>query len=333
MQRRDFITLASSAVIEWPLRARAKSSAMPAIGFLNSASKKTTEAFVEAFRKGLEMTGYVDQRNVTIKYLWADDKYDRLPELVAQLIKEKVAVIAATGGLKAAEAAENATSTIPILYIAGFNPVYERLAFGLNHPGGNATGVNIFTAEIGGKRLDLLHKLVPNAAKIAVLFNPKSVTYDIERKDLEEAARIAGLELSVVQASADDELDRAFNDIVKQKVGALMVAADPFFTSDRDRIIELAASHEIPAAYPWSQYVIDDEGVEKGGLMSYGPSLNWAYGQIGLYAGAILKGAKPNDLPIQQPMQFQTMINLKVAKSLGLTVPPEFLALADRVIE
>jgi len=333
MRRRKFITVLGGTAVAWSLgaqaqaQAQAQTSTMPVIGFLNSTSPGPAAPFVAAFRDGLKNAGYVEGRNVLIEYRWAEGDYNRLPALVQGLIDRKVSLIAATGGLVAAQAAEAATSTVPILFIAGFDPVHEGLVSNLNHPGGNATGVSVYTAELGTKRLDLLRKLLPDMSRIAILVNPQSISTEIEKKDLEHAAVIMGLQLSIIEARTDADFEKAFGDASRQKVGALIVSADPFFTSRRARIVALAARYALPTSYPWSEYA------REGGLMSYGPSLGWAYAQIGKYAGDILKGARPNDLPIQLPMQFHMMINLKAAKTLGLTVPPNLLALADDVIE
>ena len=327
MRRREFITVVGGAAAMWSLGARAQTSSLPVIGFLNSASPGPAATLVAAFRQALERAGFIEGRNIAIEYRWADGEYDRLPALAADLVRDGVTVIAATGGLVAAQAAEAATKTIPVLFIAGLDPIREGLASNLNHPGGNATGVSVYTAELGRKRLDLLRKLLPDVTKIAMLVNPGSISTVIEEKDLEDAASIMGLQLAFVGAGADSEFEKAFSDAVNQKAAALIVSADPFFTSRRGQIITLAAHHALPASYPWSQYTQD------GGLMSYGPSLAWAYGQIGAYAADILRGSKPGDLPIQLPTQFQMSINLMVAKSLGLIVSPELLAIADEVIE
>ena len=327
MRRREFITVVGGAAAMWSLGARAQTSSLPVIGFLNSASPGPAATLVAAFRQALERAGFIEGRNIAIEYRWADGEYDRLPALAADLVRDGVTVIAATGGLVAAQAAEAATKTIPVLFIAGLDPIREGLASNLNHPGGNATGVSVYTAELGRKRLDLLRKLLPDVTKIAMLVNPGSISTVIEEKDLEDAASIMGLQLAFVGAGADSEFEKAFSDAVNQKAAALIVSADPFFTSRRGQIITLAAHHALPASYPWSQYTQD------GGLMSYGPSLAWAYGQIGAYAADILRGSKPGDLPIQLPTQFQMSINLKVAKSLGLIVSPELVAVADEVIE
>jgi putative ABC transport system substrate-binding protein len=327
MKRREFIKLLSGTTVMWPLRTRAQTSTVPVVGFLNSTSPGPAAVLAASFLQALEKAGFVEGQNVALEYRWADGKYERLPALAADLIRRKVAVIAATGGLVAAQAAEAATKTIPILFIAGFDPIREGLVSNLNHPGGNATGVSVYTAELGRKRIDLLRKLLPTISKVAILVNPGSISTAIEKKDLEEAASIIDLQLLFVGAASDSEFEKAFSEAVDQKANALIVSADPFFTSRRDQIVALAAHHALPASYPWSQYT------HNGGLMSYGPSLAWAYGQIGAYAGDILRGAKPSDLPVQLPTEFRMSINLKVAKSLSIVVPAELLAVADEVIE
>ena len=327
MRRRDFLALLGSMAAAGSLRAEAQTPAMPVIGFLNSASPGPAATLVAAFRHGLNKAGYVEGQNVAIEYRWAEGQYDRLRGMASDLVRRNVSLIAATGGLVVAQAAKGATSTIPVLFIAGFDPVREGLAASINRPGGNATGVSVYTAELGPKRLELLRELLPNVVKIAMLVNPRSISTEIERKDLEEATRGTGLQLLVLEASAEGDLEKAVNDAVNQSAGALIVSADAFFTSRRSQIVALAAQYALPASYPWLQYA------EAGGLISYGPNLTWAYEQIGVYASRILKGAKPEDLPVQLPTTFELVINLKTAKSLGLEIPPTLLARADEVIE
>jgi putative tryptophan/tyrosine transport system substrate-binding protein len=331
MKRRDFITLLGGAAVaassSWPLGARAQAPALPVIGFLNSASPAPAAPLVAAFHRALQKAGYVEGRNVAIEYRWAEGHYDRLRPLADDLVSRKVAVIAATGGLVTGQAAKAATTTIPVLFIAGFDPVQEGLTSSINRPGGNATGVGVYTAELGRKRLELLRELLPGVGKIAMLVNPQSISTAIERSDLEDAARIAGLQLFVVEAQTESDLELAFSGAIRQGAGALIVSADAFFTSRRGRIVALAAQHALPASYPWPQYA------NVGGLMSYGASLIWAYEQVGVYAGRILKGAKAEDLPVQLPTTFELVINLKTAKLLDLAVPPFLLARADQVIE
>jgi putative tryptophan/tyrosine transport system substrate-binding protein len=326
MRRRELITLIGSAVA-WPLAARAQQPMMPVIGFLNTTSPGPLAPLLAAFHQALNNAGHVEGRNVAIEYRWAEGQYDRLPALAADLVRRNVAVIAATGGTVAGQAAKATTSTIPVLFIAGFDPVHEGLVASINRPGGNATGVAVYTAELGKKRLELLREVVPGVAKISMLVNPHSISTGIETKDLKEATRASGLQLLVLEARADSDLEKAFAEAANQGAGALFVSADSFFTSRRNQIVALAARHALPASYPWPQYA------QVGGLMSYGSSLIWAYQQIGLYASRILKGTKPNDLPVQQPTSFKLVINLKTAKALGLEVPPMLLARADEVIE
>jgi putative ABC transport system substrate-binding protein len=327
VKRREFITLLSGAAATWPLAARAQQPAMPVIGFLNIASPRAFAGFVAAFHRGLNAGGYVEGRNVTIEYRWAEGDYDRLLEQAADLVKRQVALIVATGGTTPALVAKNATGTIPILFISGANPVDQGLVTSFGRPDGNATGVSVYTSELVGKRLQLLRELLPRAAMIAVLGNPTGVVHNLEAKDLQQAADAAGLQLLILEVTAESGFEAAFALADQQRADGLFVSADAFFTSQRNRIIELAARHRLPAAYPWREYAL------AGGLMSYGSSITDAYRLIGEYAARILKGAKPADLPVIQPTKFDLVINLKTAKALGLTVPDKLLALADEVIE
>jgi putative ABC transport system substrate-binding protein len=327
MRRRDFIAFLGAATAAYPLAVSAQAPAMPLIGFLNSTSRGPAEPLLAAFHRALNKAGYVEGQNVAIEYRWAEGQYDRLPALAADLVRRKVAVIAATGGLLPATVAKAATSTIPVLFIAGFDPVHEGLVASINRPGGNATGVSIYTAELGRKRLELLRELVPGITKIAMLVNPGSISTATERKDLEGATRDVGLQLLVLEARDDSDFEKVFGAAADHHASALMVTADAFLTSRRAQIVAIAARHALPASYPWPQYV------EAGGLMSYGPNLIWAYEQMGLYASRILKGAKPYDLPVQLPTKFELDINLKTARALGLAVSPFLLARADQVIE
>jgi putative tryptophan/tyrosine transport system substrate-binding protein len=326
IKRRSFITLLGGAAA-WPLAARAQQSAMPVIGFLNIASPRAFAGFVAAFHRGLNAGGYVEGRNVTIEYRWAEGDYDRLLEQAADLVKRQLALIVATGGTTPALVAKNATGTIPILFISGANPVDQGLVTSFGRPDGNATGVSVYTSELVGKRLQLLRELLPRAAMIAVLGNPTGVVHNLEAKDLQQAADAVGLQLLILEVTAESGFEAAFALGDQQRADGLFVSADAFFTSQRNRIIELAARHRLPAAYPWREYAF------AGGLMSYGSSITDAYRLIGEYAGRILKGAKPADLPVIQPTKFDLVINLKTAKALGLTVPDKLLALADEVIE
>jgi putative ABC transport system substrate-binding protein len=327
MRRREFIALLGAATAACPLAVFAQAPVMPVIGFLNNASPAPAAPLVTAFRRGLDRAGYVEGRNVAIEYRWAEGQYDRLPALAGELIGRNVAVIAATGGLVTAQAAKAATSTIPVLFIAGLDPVQEGLVASINRPGGNATGVSVYTAELGAKRLEQLRELLPAVARVAMLVNPDSISTETEKEDLGAAARGVGIQLVVVHARSEGEVERAFGDAVAAGAGALIVSADAFFTSRRQQLVALAARHALPASYPWAQYA------DAGGLMSYGPTLTWAYEQIGTYAARILKGAKPESLPVQLPTTFEMVINLNTAKSLGLTIPPFLLARANRVIE
>jgi putative ABC transport system substrate-binding protein len=327
VKRRDFIKLLGGAAAAWPLAARAQQSAIPVIGFLNIASARPFAGFVAAFHKGLTAGGYVEGRNVTIEYRWAEGDYDRLRDQAAELVGRHVAVIVATGGTTTALVAKNATRTIPVLFISGANPVDEGLVSSFRRPEGNATGVSVYSSELVGKRLQLLHELLPMGAMIAVLWNPTSVVYKLETKDLEQVAKATGLKLLILDVTAESGFEAAFASAVEQRAGGLLVSADAFFMSKRDKIVELATLNRLPAAYPWREYAL------AGGLMSYGASIPDAYRLIGGYAARILKGAKPGDLPVQQPTKFDLVINLKTAKSLDLAIPPILHARADEVIE
>jgi ABC-type uncharacterized transport system substrate-binding protein len=326
-RRRDFIALLGAATAASPLAVVAQAPAPPIIGFLNNASPAPAAPLVAAFRRGLERAGYVEGRNVAIEYRWAEGQYDRLPALTDELIRRRVAVIAATGGLVTAQAAKAATSTIPVLFIAGFDPVGEGLVASINRPGGNATGVSVYTTELGPKRLEHLRELLPALARVAMLVNPDSISTEVEKEDLGAAARSVGIQLLPFPARSEGEIESAFGNAVAGGANALIVSADAFFTSRRQQIVALAARHSLPASYPWAQYA------DLGGLMSYGPTLTWAYEQIGDYASRVLKGARPDALPVQLPTTFEMVINLNTARSLGLSVAPLLQARANRVIE
>jgi len=298
------------------------------IGFLNSGSPAAFEKFVAAFREGLNEAGYIEGKNLVIEYRWANGEYDRLPALANDLVRRQVTLIAATGGIVSARAARSTTSTTPILFLSGFDPVQIGLVTSFNRPGGNATGVSLYATELVAKRLSLLLELVPKTSTVALLLNANSsLVNDVERKDAEAATRATGGQLITLGIKTESDFESAFASAAKQRASALLVSADPFFTSRRAEIIELAARHALPAAYPWREYT------EAGGLMSYGPSIADSYRQIGRYAGRILKGAKPSDMPVQLPMTFELMLNLRTAKKLGLTVPPFLLATVNGVIE
>ncbi len=325
--RREFITLLGGSAAAWPLAARAQQSSMPVIGFLSSGSPRTFVNFLKAFHAGLSEEGFVERRNVAIIYRWAEGYFDELDALATELVGEGVAVIAATGGVRSAKAAKNATTTIPIVFVIGFDPVKLGLVASFNKPGGNLTGATIITTELATKRLNLLYDLDPGTGNAAILVNSESTSADVEIENVLEAARDTGRPLFVLKASSISEMDAAFVSAAEHHLRALIVSADPFFMTLRTQLLGLAASHKMSVVYPFREFVDD------GGLMSYGPSLTSAYRGAGGYAGRILKGAKPSDIPVTLPTKFELVINLKNAKTLGLTVPDRLLALADEVIE
>jgi ABC-type uncharacterized transport system substrate-binding protein len=326
LKRREFITLLGGAAT-WPLAARAQQTAMPIIGFLSSRSPGDSAGVVAAFRQGLGASGFVEGQNVVIALRWAEGRYDRLPDLAAELVDLRVAVLFAAGGPPSALAAKSATRTIPIVFMGGADPVKAGLVASLNRPGGNATGVVNIETELTAKRLELLRELVPTAALIAVLFNPASPTAETQVVEVERAARTLGQQISVFHARSESEIDGAFAAIVERHADALFVSGDPLFTSRRARLVALAAQYAIPASYSFRDFSL------AGGLMSYGADLLDVHRHAGVYAGRILKGEKPADLPILQPTKFNFVINLKTARALGLDVPLTLLALADEVIE
>jgi ABC-type uncharacterized transport system substrate-binding protein len=326
MTRREFITLRGAAAA-WPLTARAQQPAMPVIGFLHSASPGPYAHLLAAFREGLRETGYVEGKNVAIEYRWAEGRYDRLPALAAELVRLNVALIAAAGGEPSPLAAKAATSTIPIVFTAGGDPVEAGLVASLGLPGGNITGTTIMGLQMGPKRLDIVKQLVPTAGNITMLVNPKFPTVPGEVRDMQEAARALGIEVTVLNASTEGEIEIAFRTMVQQRTDALIIATDPFLLARREQLVALASYIRVPTIYFLREFV------DAGGLISYGPSIASGYRQSGRYAGQILTGANPGTLPVMQPTHFLLFLNLRAAKALGLTIPDKLLALADEVIE
>ena len=326
MDRRAFIGCVAGGIIAEPLAARAQQPAMPVIGFLGSASPNARS--VAAFRQGLSEDGLVEGQNVAIEYRWAEERFDRLPELAADLVRRRVNVIATPGNTTAALAAKAATGTIPIVFGVSEDPVKLGLVASLARPGGNATGINYFTAEIVAKRLGLLHELLPRAARVAVLLNPANVT-NTQRtlQEVEAAARAMALQIQTFNASTISEIDSSFAALARWQPDAVFVAPDSFYNTRREQLSKLAAHHAIPAVYAVRSYV------EAGGLMSYGPNIAAMFRQVGAYTGKILNGKKPEDLPVEQVTKFELVINLKTAKTLGLTIPPSLLLRADDVIQ
>jgi putative ABC transport system substrate-binding protein len=321
MKRRTFIALIGGAAA-WPLAARAQ-PAMPVMGFLHGGSPVPNS--LAAFRQGLSETGFVEGRNVAIEYRWAENHYDRLPALAAELVRRQVAAIVAN--TPAALAAKDATSTIPIVFSTGSDPVQLGLVASFNRPGGNVTGISQFAAALEAKRLQQLHELVPHATEIAVLVNANYPNAEKQSRDVHDVARSLSLRVHILNAGTDREIETAFARLVEHRAGGLVVAADPFFFSRREQLVALASRHAVPAIYEWRDFPA------LGGLMSYGTDLADAWRRAGTYAGRILNGEKPSELPVQQSTKVELTINLKTAKALGLTVPPTLLARADEVIE
>ena len=326
MRRRTFIAGLGSAAV-WPLATRGQPNPTPVIGFLSSGSPRTFANFLRAFHEGLHEQGFVEGDNVLTNYYWAEGHLDELDALANKLVASHPALIAATGGMRSAEAAKRATGTIPVVFVIGFNPVQLGLVTSFNKPGGNVTGISIFTTELATKRLGLLYQLVFGDHNFAILVNPEATGTDVETRDAIDAAKLSGRPLLVLKASSEVEIDEAIASATKQGVSGIVVSADPLFMIRRARLTALAMSNKIAAVYPFREFV------DAGGLMSYGPNLELAYRNSGNYAGRILKGAKPADLPIVVPTHFELIINLKAAKALGVNVKPDLLAIADEVIE
>jgi putative ABC transport system substrate-binding protein len=327
MNRRDFITLLGGGAAAWPLAARAQQSAMPVIGFLNSASPEAFRPNVAGFRQGLQEAGYVEGKNIAIDYRWAGGQYSKLPAPAAELVSRKVSVIAATGGIASARSAKEATASIPIVFVTGNDPVNADLVPNFNRPGGNVTGVAFLVNTLGAKRLELLREVIPGATTIGMLVNPTNPDVEPETKDMRAAAGAIGRELIVVNAATERELDQAFSVLAKEHTRALTIAGDPFFATRGQQLAELAARYSLPAINPTREFA------DAGGLMSYGTSVRDAYRQAGSYVARILRGEKPADLPVLQPTKFELVINLKTANALGLRVPNTLLVSADEVIE
>ena len=326
MKRRAFIGLIGGATV-WPILARAQQRSMPVIGFLSARSPPEAASVLAAFRQGLGEAGYFEGRNVSVEYRWAEGHYERLPELAAELVRGQVALIAATGGEPSPLAAKAATTTIPIVFTLGGDPVETGLVASLGRPGGNLTGTTIMAVEMGPKRLDFIRQLVPDATTIAMLINPNFPTAVAEARGVQDAARPLGIQIDVLNARTSGEIDAAFAMLLQQKIRALMVGTDPLLLGQRDQITGLAARHAVPTMYFLREFV------QAGGLISYGPDIRRGYRQAGVYAGYILNGANPADLPVLLPTSFLLTLNLKTTRALGLTLPATLLALADEVIE
>jgi len=327
MRRREFVTLLGGAVASWPFGARAQQAAIPTIAFFTSLSPDYSERYSPAFRQGLSETGYREHQNFVIEYRSANGQYDRLPSLVADLIDHKVSLILAGGGSDPAKVAKAATTTIPIVFVSAADPMKAGIVTSLNRPGSNITGVSMLGSALEAKRLGLLHEIIPGAAPIGVLVNPKYPDVDLQLRELQEAAALLKRQINIVRASSETEIDAAFATAAQQGAGALLVAQDPFFTTRREQLATLAVRHKLPGIYALREFPA------AGGLMSYGASIAEAYRLAGVYAGRILKGEKPADLPVQQSTKFELVINLKTAEALGLNISLQLQQRADEVIE
>jgi putative ABC transport system substrate-binding protein len=326
MRRRTFIAALCGAAA-WPLAARGQQPAMPVIGFMSGRSLADSDHLVAAFREGLTEAGFIEGQNVLIEFRWANGQYDRLPTLAAELIALPVTVLVGVGGDSSAIAAKRATSTIPVVFGMGGDPIKEGLVDSFNRPGGNATGFTLWTNQLESKRVGLLRELAPNAPLFGVLLNPKFPTAAHQLQEVEDAARTVNQKLLVRNASDDEELTTAFGSFVQERVSAVLITADPYFDTRRERLIAFAAQNRLPTIYQFREYAVS------GGLISYGPRITDGYRQGGIYAGQILKGAKPGDLPVVQPTKFEMVINLKTANALGLALPNSIQLLADEVME
>ena len=327
MRRREFLTVLGGLVATCPRAAHAQQRAVPVIGFLSTRSATEADYVTAPFRQGLKEAGYVESQNMAIEFRWAEFQYDRLPGFAADFVQRRVAVIAAVGGIHSGLAAKRATSTIPIVFVSAGDPVSFGLVPSLSRHGSNVTGISMITVALAPKRLELLHELVPTAVVIAMLANPTSPYFEPETRDVLDAARKLGLQVHVLEAKTERDLDGAFATLGQKRATALLVSGDPFFDSQRDKLVALAARRAVPAIYQWREFA------DLGGLVSYGSSITNAYREAGLYAGRILKGERPADLPIVQPTRLELVINLKTAKALGLTIPQSILVRADQVIQ
>jgi putative ABC transport system substrate-binding protein len=325
--RRELLVALGGAAVAWPLAARAQQQTMPVIGFLGAPSAAPYARYIAAVHQGLNEVGYIERQNVAMEYRWADSQYHRLPVLAADLVTRRVAVIVPIGGAPAVLAAKAATSSIPIVFNVGADPIQLGLVSNFNRPGGNITGVAMMTLEIETKRLELLHELAPTSAPIAILLNPSNAQAQSQEREIQRAAGVIGRQVLVLNAGTEQEIEKAFAALVRERAGALLVGGDTFFTSQAVLFVVLTARHAIPTIYPFRSFV------DAGGLMSYGTSLLDAYRLTGVYTGRVLKGEKPADLPIVQPTKFELVLNVKTARAVGVSIPPTLLARADEVIE